>query len=101
MEKCIFLSIVDSFVRNISLLTSKERCSGNMLQIYGSSPLSKPDFNRVALRHGCSPASLLHIFGTPFYKSTYGGLLLYFQPTYHCFSFKTPKANNFLCNLKP
>ena len=27
-------------------------------------------------RHGCSPVNLLHIFRTPFYKNTYGGLLL-------------------------
>ena len=30
----------------------------------------------ITLRHGCSPVNLLHIFRTPFYKSTYGGLLL-------------------------
>ena len=30
----------------------------------------------ITLRHGCSPLNLLHIFGTPFYKNTYGGLHL-------------------------
>ena len=30
----------------------------------------------IALRHGCSPVNLLHIFRTPFYKNTSGGLLL-------------------------
>ena len=30
----------------------------------------------MALRHGCSPVNLLHVFRTPFYKNTYGGLLL-------------------------
>ena len=29
----------------------------------------------IALRHGCSPVNLLHIFRTPFYKNTCGGLL--------------------------
>ena len=42
--------------------------------------MPKCDFNKVAkqitLRHGCSPVNLLHIFRTPFYKNTYGALLL-------------------------
>ena len=32
-----------------------------------------------ALRHGCSPINLLHIFRTPFPRNTSGRLLLYFQ----------------------
>ena len=32
----------------------------------------------IALRHGCSPVILLHIFRTPFFKNTYGRLLLLF-----------------------
>ena len=28
------------------------------------------------LRHECSPVNLVHIFKTPFYKNTSGGLLL-------------------------
>ena len=46
----------------------------------------KCDFNKVALqlieitlRHGCSTVYLLHIFKTPFYKNTSGGLLLNFE----------------------
>ena len=35
----------------------------------------------ITLRHGCSLVILLHIFRTPFYKNTYGGLLLYEFPT--------------------
>ena len=31
-------------------------------------------------RHICSPVSLLHIFRTPYYKNTYGGLLIYCLP---------------------
>ena len=33
-------------------------------------------FIEIALRHGCSPVNLLHIFKTLFYKNTSGGLLL-------------------------
>ena len=40
--------------------------------------MPKCDFNKVeiALRHGCSPVILLHIFRTSFPKSTSGRLLL-------------------------
>ena len=42
--------------------------------------MPKCDFNKVALqitlRHGCSPVNLLHIFRTPFFKNTYGEMLL-------------------------
>ena len=48
--------------------------------------MSKYDFNKVAtnfiettLRHGHSPVNLPHIFRTPFYKNTSGGLLLYVE----------------------
>ena len=34
------------------------------------------NFIEIALQHGCSPVNLLHIFGTPFLKNKYGGLLL-------------------------
>ena len=33
-------------------------------------------FIEITLRHGCSPVNLLHIFRTPFSKSTSGWLLL-------------------------
>ena len=37
------------------------------------------NFVEITLRHGCSPVNLLlHIFRTPFYKSTSGWLLLWF-----------------------
>ena len=39
-------------------------------------------FHEIALRHGCSPVNLLHIFRTPFLTNTSGGLLL---------SLKTPE----------
>ena len=60
-----------------------KRCSENMLQVYKRTPVPKCDFNNVAsnfigitLRHGCSPANLLHIFRTPLLKNTSGWLLL-------------------------
>ena len=34
------------------------------------------NFTEIALRHGCSPVNLLHIFRTPFPKNTSGQLLL-------------------------
>ena len=49
--------------------------------------MPKYDFNKIALqshfcfeialRHGCSPVNLLHIFRTPFPKNTSGGRLLF------------------------
>ena len=35
------------------------------------------NFIEITLWHGCFPVNLLHIFRTPFYKNTYGGLLLF------------------------
>ena len=35
------------------------------------------NFIEITLRHVCYTVNLLHVFGTPFYKNTYGGLLLY------------------------
>ena len=32
--------------------------------------------HEITLRHWCSPVNLLHVFRTPFYRSTYRGLLL-------------------------
>ena len=34
------------------------------------------NFIEIALRHGCSPVNVLHIFRTPYLKSTSEGLLL-------------------------
>ena len=33
-------------------------------------------FIEITLRHGCSAVNLLHVFRTPLYENTYGGLLL-------------------------
>ena len=48
-------------------------CSKNMQQIYKRTPMPKCDVNKVP---EFSPANLLHIFRAPFYKNTYGGMLL-------------------------
>ena len=37
------------------------------------------NFIEIALRHGCSPVNLLHIFRTSFPKNTSGGLLLLYK----------------------
>ena len=61
----------------------RKRCSKNTQQIYRRTPMPNCDFNKVAsnfieiaLRHGCSPVNLLHIFRTTFPKNTSGRLLL-------------------------
>ena len=55
-----------------------------MGQIYRRTFVLKCEFNevtlqliKIALRHGCSPVNLEHIFRTPFPKNTSGGLLLF------------------------
>ena len=57
-----------------------ERCFEKMQQACRKTSMPKCDFNKVALqiahRHWCSPVNLMHILRTPFYKSSYGGLLL-------------------------
>ena len=38
----------------------------------------KSNFTEIALRHGCSPVNLLHIFRTPFLRNTSVWLLLWY-----------------------
>ena len=55
-----------------------KRCSENMQQIYRKTSTQKCDFNKVALqlvieialRDGCSPVKMLHIFRVPFPGNT-------------------------------
>ena len=55
-----------------------KRCSESMQQIHRRTPMPKLLYNfiEIALRHGCSPVNLQHIFRTPFTKSTSERLLL-------------------------
>ena len=62
----------------------KKRCSGNMQQIYRRTPCWSVvsikllcNFIEIALRHGCSPVNLPHIFRIPFLKNTSGRLLVF------------------------
>ena len=71
----------------------RKRCSENMRQTYRRTPMPKCDFNKVAkqlieiaVRHGCSPVNLLHIFRTPYPKNTSEWLLL---PVLHSLRFFT------------
>ena len=73
-----------------SMGTLINRCSENKQQIYRRTPMPKCDFNKVAeqssfieiaLRHGCSPVNLMHIFRTLFSKNPTGGLLLMLSET--------------------
>ena len=69
-----------------------KRFSENMQQTYRRTFMPKCDFNRVALqlcnfietalRHGCSPINLLHIFRTSFTKNTSGWTVCYYHVTY-------------------
>ena len=49
----------------------KKRCSEVLMKLLSN-------FIEIALRHGCSPVNLLHIFRTPFTKNRFGRLLLNF-----------------------
>ena len=50
----------------------------NMSRYYFQKQPSKSNFLEMALRHGCSPVNLLHIFRIPFPRNTPGWMLLYF-----------------------
>ena len=69
-----------NFEKQLSIGAIIKRYSENMQQICKRKPTPKCDFNsnfiEITLWYGCSPVNLLHIFRTPFYKNTYGGLLL-------------------------
>ena len=62
---------------------SQEKVSKNMQQIYRIHPCRSAisinllcNFIGIALRHGCCPVNLLHIFRTSFLKNTSGQLFL-------------------------
>ena len=62
----------------------RKRCSENSSKFTGEHPCRsaisiklQSNFNKIALRHGCSLVNLLHVFRTTFTKNTSEGLLLY------------------------
>ena len=61
-----------SFLKICSKFTEKHPCRTAILI------KQQRNFIEITLRHGCSPVNLLHIFRTPYYKNTYGWLLLNF-----------------------
>ena len=91
------LNIYDTVQKQPSRGVPRKSCFENMQQIYGRTPMSKRDFNKaaspsqsaisikwhnfieIALPHGCSPENFLHIFRTPFPRSTSRWLLLTVQ----------------------
>ena len=79
----IILIIVSIIQKQPSIGVLKKSYFENMQQVYSGTPMPKCNFNMVAKQlywnhtSACvSPANLLHIFGTPFPKNTYGRLLL-------------------------
>ena len=56
--------------RGVSIFTEEQLCRSAI------SIKLQSNFIEIALRRGCSPVDLLHIFRTRFYKNTYGGMLL-------------------------
>ena len=65
-----------------SRIVPRKRCSENILQLTGEHPCPslisiKLQSSKIALRHGCSPVNLQHIFRKPFCKNTCRGLLLF------------------------
>ena len=62
----------EDFIRNYN----EESNEGYFLEVDVQYP---GNFIKIALRYGCSPVNLLHIFRTPCPKNTSGWLLLVFQ----------------------
>ena len=62
----------EDFMRNYN----EESNEGYFLEVDVQYP---ENFIKIALRYGCSPVNLLHIFRTPCPKNTSGWLLLVFQ----------------------
>ena len=58
-----------------SKFTGEHPCRSAILRKLQSNFIES-NFIEIALRHGCFPVNLLHIFKTPFLKNTSGWLLL-------------------------
>ena len=59
-----------------SIYTGKNPCQSAI------SIKMQSNFIEIALRHGCSPINLLHIFRTSFTKNTSGWTVCYYHVTY-------------------
>ena len=58
------------------LISDQKQSPRGVLRKSYSENMQQSNFIKIALRHGCSPINLLHIFRTPFPKNTPGSLLL-------------------------
>ena len=60
----------------------------------------RSNFIEITLRSGCSPINFLHIFRTPSYKNTFGGLLLPINKLLYkynqSFSLQNPSSRSFI-----
>ena len=85
LSDCLYFLSIGQYQKQPSRGVFKKRRSENIQQIYRRTPMPKCDlqsnFIESALRHGCSPVNLLHIFRTVFPKNTSGRLLLQYV---HC-----------------
>ena len=78
--KTTFYGLTIKIQKQSRIVVPGKRFSENMQQTYRRTLMPKCDFNRVALqlcnfieialRQGCSPINLLHIFRTPFLRNT-------------------------------
>ena len=67
-------SFYDAFQKQSSRRVLIKSCSDNIHQIYRRTPTWRCNFNKITLRHGCSPVNLLHlIFRTDFLNDSSGG----------------------------
>ena len=80
--------LLKGVLRIYSKFTGEHPCrSGISIQLLSN-------FIEVALRHGCSPVTLLHIFRTPFLKNASGQLHL-------CIFHNICKRSKYLQNIMP
>ena len=75
MDRFSYLVFIYSIQKQPSRGALWKKSSENMQQIHRRTPMSKYDFNKVAM-HGCSPVNLMYIFRKLFLKNTSGRLLL-------------------------
>ena len=67
----LFISVQKQSSRRVL----RKKFSENMQQLYRRRRMPKCDIE-ISLQHACCPVNLLHIFRKPFYKNTFGWLLL-------------------------